>query len=112
MNGCKVGFKDKFIKYVFRFFEPFRPRFCQNLLWVIIKAKIDAEFEAVEKKCRKRSPKKIIDRKLLQTVIKVKNSIFCSFFADNFLCMSILHLLQRIRNQHQIPRFLKPILHL
>jgi hypothetical protein len=38
--------------------------------------------------------------------------IYVLFYNHNFLVETFLQLLQRIRNQHQILRFLKPILNL
>jgi hypothetical protein len=55
-------------------------------------AKFDNEFESVEKSAK--ITKKVINRKL------------------NFFRMSFYQLFQRIQNQHQILRFLIPILHL
>jgi hypothetical protein len=54
-------------------------------IWASKNATSDAEFESVEKKCKKVHPKEVTGRKLLLTVIKVKNSIFCHFFADSSL---------------------------
>jgi len=47
-------------------------------------AKFDAEFESVEK-VHKCSPKKFIGRELLNTEIKVPNSIFLSYTRIAFL---------------------------
>jgi hypothetical protein len=52
---------------------------------IIIKRKIYAELESVGKKSKKIHPKKVIDRILMHTLIKVKNSIFLSLFSHAFL---------------------------
>jgi hypothetical protein len=71
------GFQDTSIRFVFRFVESFRlilalkleknyniiKKCCfKNSIWVLYKAKFDAEFESIENSARK-SPKKVIGRK-------------------------------------------------
>jgi hypothetical protein len=50
-----------------------------------------------------------ICQKVLQAVIRVKNSIFCCIFLYNFL-HDFLQPFSQIRNQHQILRFFIPML--
>jgi hypothetical protein len=54
------------------------------------------------------SPKKVIDPKLLHTVIKVTNFIFHHFFGDTFFvryALYLFHRLQLIRKQHKVLHF-------
>jgi hypothetical protein len=71
-----------------------------------------SKFEFVVKSAKKHQKRyRPTGRKLLHTVIDVKNSIFLSLLVDNLFRISFLQLFQRIRNQHQILRFFQPILH-
>jgi hypothetical protein len=51
-------------------------------------SRFNADFESVEKGTK--SSPKVIGRKILHSVIKVKNTFFCPFFDDNFSRMSFL----------------------
>ncbi len=79
--------------------------FLQKFDMGIKNAKVDADFESIEKKIQKIHLNEDRGRKHLHTVIKVKNSIFRSLFRDNFLRIMSLLQFQRILYQHQFLRF-------
>ncbi len=90
-NGCNMEVEETYIKYVFRFFEPFCMRLALELAKVHISAKnhffvkIRYGYHTTQnsmlslnplKKCKKLT-KKVLGRKLLHTVSKSR--IWCSF---------------------------------
>jgi hypothetical protein len=75
----------------------------------IVNTKFGAEFESVENSAKNHP--KIYRPKSLHTEIKVKNPFFvCHFFVNNFFHMSFSATFSTDPNQHQILRFLIPLL--
>jgi hypothetical protein len=119
-NGCKIGFQDTFISYVFRFFQPFRPCLALKLaksadiskkIWckTSVNAKFDAECEFNDK-MQKNLPKRSSRPKTFAHSNKSKKFNFSvTFPLKNFCRLRFSQLFQRIQNQHQILRFLTHI---
>jgi hypothetical protein len=110
-----MGFLDTFMKYVFRFFQPFHSRLALKLAKSanVSKEKMLQKIGVgnIKRKKMKKMQKNSPNRSYMPKIFAhgYKSQKLHLFFADNFSHMSLLQLFQVIRIQHQILHFVKNI---